>query len=68
MIAQIYAGSCEGCTLSNLDFYRQEDIAEGEEPHSHVTSISVLHSYRRLGLAKKVTIQSHEFIILDQYI
>ena len=66
MSVQIYSRSCEGCASSNLDFYREEDIAEGEEPHGHVTSISVLRSYRRLGLAKKLMIQSREFIILDQ--
>ena len=37
---------------------REEDVPEGEHPHGHVTSISVLRSYRRLGLAKKLMIQS----------
>jgi len=31
-----------------------------DEPHGHVTSISVLRSYRRLGLAKKLMVQSQE--------
>ena len=39
---------------------REEDVTEGEEPHGHVTSISVLRSYRRLGLAKRLMIQSRE--------
>ena len=37
---------------------REEDLKEAEEPHGHVTSISVLRSYRRLGLAKKLMVQS----------
>ena len=43
---------------------REEDVPEGDEPHGHVTSISVLRSYRRLGLAKRLMIQSREFIFL----
>jgi ribosomal protein S18 acetylase RimI-like enzyme len=43
---------------------RDEDISEGEEPHGHVTSISVLRSYRRLGLAKKLMIQSRMHLSL----
>ncbi|KAL0573966.1 N-terminal acetyltransferase A complex catalytic subunit ard1 [Marasmius crinis-equi] len=38
----------------------EEEPADGENPHGHVTSISVLRSYRRLGLAKKLMIQSQE--------
>lgn len=34
------------------------DEEPSNEPHGHVTSISVLRSYRRLGLAKKLMIQS----------
>lgn len=37
---------------------REEDVAEGDQPHGHVTSISVLRQYRRLGLAKKLMLQS----------
>ena len=48
--------------------HRDEETEEGEEPHGHVTSISVLRSYRRLGLAKELMVQSrmlHRFIIID---
>lgn len=38
--------------------YREEESEKGEPPHGHVTSISVLRSYRRLGLAKKLMEQS----------
>jgi ribosomal protein S18 acetylase RimI-like enzyme len=37
---------------------REEDVPQGEKPHGHVTSISVLRAYRRLGLAKKLMVQS----------
>ena len=43
-----------------------EDPQDGSPPseptHGHVTSISVLRSYRRLGLAKKLMLQSRGFI------
>ncbi|CAL1701040.1 unnamed protein product [Somion occarium] len=38
----------------------EEDLSEGDEPHGHVTSISVLRSHRRLGLAKRLMVQSQE--------
>ncbi|KAJ3732604.1 silencing group B protein [Lentinula guzmanii] len=38
----------------------EEETAEGEPPHGHVTSISVLRSYRRLGIAKKLMLRSQE--------
>ncbi|KAF5390067.1 hypothetical protein D9757_003867 [Collybiopsis confluens] len=37
-----------------------EELTEGEHPHGHVTSISVLRTYRRLGIAKKLMLQSQE--------
>ncbi|KAH8915595.1 putative N-terminal acetyltransferase complex subunit ARD1 [Atractiella rhizophila] len=37
-----------------------EDEAAGSSPHGHVTSISVLRSYRRLGLAKKLMERSQK--------
>jgi ribosomal protein S18 acetylase RimI-like enzyme len=40
---------------------REEDTSPHDEPHGHVTSISVLRSYRRLGLAKKLMLQSRTF-------
>ncbi|KAF5321813.1 hypothetical protein D9619_000636 [Psilocybe cf. subviscida] len=39
---------------------RDEEVPEGDPPRGHVTSISVLRSYRRLGLAKKLMIQSQD--------
>jgi GNAT superfamily N-acetyltransferase len=49
-------------TESNGWHLREEDIAPGDEPHGHLTSISVLRSYRRLGLAKKLMLQSRELV------
>jgi ribosomal protein S18 acetylase RimI-like enzyme len=46
----------------NRRYNREEDIAPGDEPHGHLTSISVLRSYRRLGLAKKLMLQSREYL------
>lgn len=37
----------------------EEEPTDGV-PHGHVTSISVLRTYRRLGLAKKLMVQSRE--------
>ncbi|KAJ3909336.1 hypothetical protein F5879DRAFT_782475, partial [Lentinula edodes] len=34
------------------------ETAEAEQPHGHVTSISVVRSYRRLGIAKKLMLLS----------
>ena len=39
---------------------REEDVGPDDQPHGHVTSISVLRSYRRLGLAKKLMVQSRQ--------
>lgn len=42
---------------------REDDPAEdAAETHGHVNSISVLRSYRRLGLAKKLMILSREYL------
>lgn len=49
----------------------EEDLEEGDEPHGHVTSISVLRTYRRLGLANKLMQLSralssslHQFVLI----
>lgn len=47
------------CLLINT--CREEDLGQDDEPHGHVTSISVLRSYRRLGLAKRLMVQSRMF-------
>ncbi|KAF9481808.1 acyl-CoA N-acyltransferase [Pholiota conissans] len=55
-VAEDHEGRIIGYILAKMD----EELAEGEEPRGHVTSISVLRSYRRLGLAKKLMVQSQE--------
>ncbi|TFY52757.1 hypothetical protein EVG20_g10416 [Dentipellis fragilis] len=55
-VAEDEKGRIVGYILAKME----EDTAENEEPHGHVTSISVLRSYRRLGLAKKLMVQSQE--------
>jgi len=55
-VAEDHKGRIVGYILAKME----EDAAEGVEPHGHVTSISVLRSYRRLGLAKKLMLLSQE--------
>lgn len=47
-----------------LSAYREDDSDEKkpEPPHGHVTSISVIRSYRRLGLAKKLMVLSRTYV------
>ncbi|KAG8681371.1 N-terminal acetyltransferase A complex catalytic subunit ard1, partial [Ceratobasidium sp. 394] len=53
-VAEDHKGRIVGYIMAKME----EQTKEGEEPHGHVTSISVLRTYRRLGLAKKLMIQS----------
>jgi len=55
-VAEDHKGRIVGYILAKMD----EEVPEGDPPRGHVTSISVLRSYRRLGLAKKLMIQSQE--------
>ncbi|KAF9028438.1 acyl-CoA N-acyltransferase [Hymenopellis radicata] len=55
-VAEDSNGRVVGYILAKME----EDLPEGEKPHGHVTSISVLRSYRRLGIAKKLMVQSQE--------
>ncbi|KAF8917848.1 acyl-CoA N-acyltransferase [Mucidula mucida] len=55
-VAEDSNGRIVGYILAKME----EDLPEGERPHGHVTSISVLRSYRRLGIAKKLMVQSQE--------
>lgn len=55
-VAEDHQGRIVGYILAKME----EDVADGDEPHGHVTSISVLRSYRRLGLAKRLMVQSQE--------
>ncbi|PIL24592.1 hypothetical protein GSI_12476 [Ganoderma sinense ZZ0214-1] len=49
-------GRIVGYILARMD----DDGGDEDEAHGHVVSISVLRSYRRLGLAKRLMIQSQQ--------
>ncbi|KDQ64253.1 hypothetical protein JAAARDRAFT_166310 [Jaapia argillacea MUCL 33604] len=55
-VAEDHKGRIVGYILAKME----EDLGPDDDPHGHVTSISVLRSYRRLGLAKKLMVQSQE--------
>ncbi|KIP07710.1 hypothetical protein PHLGIDRAFT_29898 [Phlebiopsis gigantea 11061_1 CR5-6] len=55
-----YVAEDQGRIVGYILAKMEEDVADGDESHGHVTSISVLRSYRRLGLAKRLMIQSQE--------
>ncbi|EIW82348.1 acyl-CoA N-acyltransferase [Coniophora puteana RWD-64-598 SS2] len=55
-VAEDHKGRIVGYILAKME----EESEQQEDRHGHVTSISVLRSYRRLGLAKKLMIQSQE--------
>ena len=59
ILAKMYA-LFSGISLSCSARSREEDVGPDDQPHGHVTSISVLRSYRRLGLAKKLMVQSRK--------
>jgi len=55
-VAEDHKGRIVGYILGKME----EDVGPDAPAHGHVTSISVLRSYRRLGLAKKLMVQSQE--------
>jgi len=59
-IAEDHKGRIVGYVLAKID---EEDEDTKEPIHGHVNSISVLRSYRRLGIAKKLMILSQEAMI-----
>ncbi|KAF9821254.1 hypothetical protein IEO21_00862 [Rhodonia placenta] len=58
-VAEDNKGRIVGYILAKME----EDVDDSEDQHGHVTSISVLRSYRRLGLAKKLMVQSQEAMV-----
>ncbi|KAF9247361.1 acyl-CoA N-acyltransferase [Melanogaster broomeanus] len=62
-VAEDHKGRIVGYILAKMEETdeSQDGSQPPEPPHGHVTSISVLRSYRRLGLAKKLMLQSREF-------
>ncbi|KAJ6461153.1 acyl-CoA N-acyltransferase [Mycena vitilis] len=63
-VAEDNKGRIVGYVLAKIDEEETEDGAkkdsEKAEVHGHVNSISVLRSYRRLGLARKLMVLSQE--------
>ncbi|KAJ7469592.1 acyl-CoA N-acyltransferase [Mycena latifolia] len=60
-VAEDHKGRIVGYVLAKIDEGEgNEDSGKKAEPHGHVNSISVLRSYRRLGLARKLMLLSQE--------
>ncbi|KAJ7129865.1 acyl-CoA N-acyltransferase [Mycena crocata] len=62
-VAEDAKGRIVGYVLAKIDEVNEDKPNGKEEPpelHGHVNSISVLRSYRRLGLARKLMILSQE--------
>ncbi|KAF8201828.1 acyl-CoA N-acyltransferase [Pholiota molesta] len=57
-VAEDHKGRIVGYVLAKIDEPSEED--KDQAIHGHVNSISVLRSYRRLGLAKKLMLLSQE--------
>jgi peptide alpha-N-acetyltransferase len=57
-VAEDHKGRIVGYVLAKIEEPSEE--GKSEEVHGHVNSISVLRSYRRLGLAKKLMLLSQE--------
>ncbi|KAF4618461.1 hypothetical protein D9613_010176 [Agrocybe pediades] len=57
-VAEDHTGRIVGYVLAKIDDPSEDST--NEETHGHVNSISVLRSYRRLGLAKKLMLLSQE--------
>ncbi|KAJ3754151.1 acyl-CoA N-acyltransferase [Lentinula raphanica] len=55
-----YVAEDKGRIVGYILAKMEKEVKEGEEPHGHVTPTSVLRSYRRLGIAKKLMLQSQE--------
>ena len=51
-------GEVVGYTLAKMD--DEPDADKDAEAHGHITSVSVLRTHRRLGLAHKLMINSHD--------
>ncbi|KAF5383283.1 hypothetical protein D9615_004805 [Tricholomella constricta] len=56
-VAEDHKGRIVGYVLAKIE---EDSEEKGEPVHGHVNSISVLRSYRRLGLAKKLMLLSQE--------
>ncbi|KAJ7702796.1 acyl-CoA N-acyltransferase [Mycena rosella] len=63
-VAEDAKGRIVGYVLAKIDDPKEDDDSPSDgEIHGHVNSISVLRTYRRLGLAKKLMLLSQEAMI-----
>lgn len=64
-VAEDHEGRIVGYILAKMEEIEEspDGSPPSEPPHGHVTSISVLRSYRRLGLAKKLMLQSQDAMV-----
>ncbi|KAJ7077003.1 acyl-CoA N-acyltransferase [Mycena belliarum] len=63
-VAEDHKGRIVGYVLAKIDEPEDTDNgAKKAEVHGHVNSISVLRSYRRLGLARKLMLLSQEAMV-----
>ncbi|KAJ7731426.1 acyl-CoA N-acyltransferase [Mycena maculata] len=64
-VAEDPKGRIVGYVLAKIDDPKEDDDEprHGTEIHGHVNSISVLRTYRRLGLAKKLMLLSQEAMV-----
>ncbi|KAF9482765.1 acyl-CoA N-acyltransferase [Pholiota conissans] len=60
-VAEDHKGRIVGYVLAKIDEPSEDD--KDQVIHGHVNSISVLRSYRRLGLAKKLMLLSQEAML-----
>ncbi|CAG8462869.1 27314_t:CDS:2 [Dentiscutata erythropus] len=57
-VAEDHKGRIVGYVLAKMEEDREE-----EPPHGHITSLSVMRTYRRLGIAEKLMTQAQKNMI-----
>ncbi|KAH9851895.1 acyl-CoA N-acyltransferase [Lenzites betulinus] len=58
-----YVAEDEGKIVGYILARMADEVLDGEEPHGHVVSISVLRAYRRLGLARKLMVLAQQAMV-----
>lgn len=56
-VAEDHSGRIVGYVLAKME----EEVTD--EPHGHITSLSVMRSYRRLGIAEKLMLQAQKAMV-----
>ncbi|CAG8698337.1 1193_t:CDS:2, partial [Scutellospora calospora] len=57
-VAEDHKGRIVGYVLAKMEEDREE-----EPPHGHITSLSVMRTYRRLGIAEKLMTQAQKNMV-----